>query len=127
MFKDILLPIDLGNPETQEKAVATAVKGVMDDIEVAPKVLVGIGGGHYAPRFTDVALGRRASIGHMIPSYQMDTFGREMLDRAMASSGADGVYVHKKGLKGPQKQVVRELLADTGIEQFRESDLEPYE
>ena len=26
MFKDILLPIDLGNPETQEKAVATAVE-----------------------------------------------------------------------------------------------------
>lgn len=26
MFKDILLPVDLGNPETQEKAVSTAVE-----------------------------------------------------------------------------------------------------
>lgn len=26
MYKDILLPVDLGNPETQEKAVSTAVQ-----------------------------------------------------------------------------------------------------
>jgi nucleotide-binding universal stress UspA family protein len=26
MFKDILLPVDLGNPETQEKAISTAVE-----------------------------------------------------------------------------------------------------
>ena len=26
MFKDILLPVDLGNPETQEKAVSTAIE-----------------------------------------------------------------------------------------------------
>ncbi|MFH1014123.1 MAG: D-aminoacyl-tRNA deacylase, partial [Thermoplasmatota archaeon] len=35
-------------------------------------VLLGIGGGHYAPRFTEVALVKKIAFGHMIPTYQIE-------------------------------------------------------
>jgi len=36
-------------------------------------VILGIGGGHYAPRFTDVAFQKKIAFGHMIPSYHIDS------------------------------------------------------
>ena len=35
-------------------------------------VLIGIGGGHYAPRFTDVILEKNAAFGHIIPAYHIE-------------------------------------------------------
>ena len=108
-------------------AVAAAVHDVMRCVDVSPVVLVGVGGGHYAPRFTDLAVGRRVSFGHMVPSYHMEAFDAGMLGRAIAASGADGVYVHRKGLSGAQRESVRDAAAELGIRTFREADLEPME
>jgi D-aminoacyl-tRNA deacylase len=68
-------------------------------------VLLGIGGGHYAPRFTDVVFERNVAFGHMIPSYQIEAgaIDAEMLERAMeATPNLCGVYLHKKALKKSQ-------------------------
>lgn len=69
-----------------------------DDIPV----LLGIGGGHYAPRFTDVALEKKAAFGHMIPSYHIDAgnINNEILEKTIkAIPNLYGVYLHKKALK----------------------------
>ena len=34
--------------------------------------VVGLGGGHYAPRFTELALSHKVNFGHMLPNYQME-------------------------------------------------------
>lgn len=68
-------------------------------------VFLGIGGGHYAPRFTDVALNKKSAFGHMIPSYHIkkgnidNTTFKKALE---ATPDVKGVYFHKKALKKSQ-------------------------
>jgi len=68
-------------------------------------VLIGIGGGHYAPRFTDIALTKKAAFGHMIPTYQIENgnINHEMLEKTLQETpDVKGVYIHKKTLKKSQ-------------------------
>jgi len=65
-------------------------------------VLLGIGGGHYAPRFTDIVFEKKAAFGHMIPGYHIDAgnIDGEMFKKAInATPNLYGVYIHKKSLK----------------------------
>ncbi len=86
-------------------------------------IMVGVGGGHYAPRFTDVVLNGLAEFGHMVPGYHMDTLNASLLEQAMSKSGATGVYLHKKSLKGPEKRKVREMVEEIGARVFTSADL----
>ncbi len=62
MFKDVLLPVDLGNLETQEKAVKTAVEMAkafgsrLHVMTIVPKFGVGVVSGFFPPDFEDRAL-----------------------------------------------------------------------
>lgn len=102
-------------------ALAAAVTDVLDgDGRCDGPVLLGIGGGHYVPRQTDKALAGDADFGHLVPSYAIDgddaDGGFAVLDRAWnATPGAEGAYMHKKGLKGPQRQIVRDWAEARGI------------
>jgi len=104
------------------RALAAAVTDVLDGggapAADAP-VLVGVGGGHYVPRHTDVALDAQADFGHFVPAYAVDPEDEDpgALARALeATPGAAGVYVHKKGLKGPQRQRVNAWIDALGVE-----------
>ena len=68
-------------------------------------VLIGIGGGHYAPRFTDIIFDKKAAFGHMIPSYQInsDNIDNDILEKTLeATPSIRGVYLHRKALKKSQ-------------------------
>ena len=68
-------------------------------------VILGIGGGHYAPRFTDVALEKNVAFGHMIPKYQIEAGNIDdaMLEQAIEKTpNIKGVYFHRKSLKKSQ-------------------------
>lgn len=62
MFKDILLPVDLGNPETQEKAVSTAVEMAkafgsrLHLMTIVPDFGVGVVSGFFPPDFEEKAV-----------------------------------------------------------------------
>ena len=93
------------------KIIATALLELLptykdeQDFPTNVPVLLGIGGGHYAPRFTDVVFERNAAFGHMIPSYYIDAgaITPEMIEQAMETSpNLSGVYLHKKALKKSQ-------------------------
>lgn len=90
---------------------------------------VGVGGGHYAPRFTEVALKYKVNFGHMIPNYQLE--GRDdedilrMVKDACGASSADTVYVHRKSMKGPVERHISELISSEGFEIVSSTDLEP--
>ncbi|MBN1861182.1 MAG: D-aminoacyl-tRNA deacylase [Candidatus Thermoplasmatota archaeon] len=76
-------------------------------------VLLGIGGGHYAPRFTDVAFQKNVAFGHMIPSYHInpDTIDWPILQQAIqATPNFSGVYLHKKALKKSQVTNFKQLF-----------------
>ncbi len=89
-------------------------------------VALGVGGGHYVPRITDVALSRRVSFGHIIPSYACEGMGEEMLKQAIEKSpGAGMVYFHRKALGKPTLHRLESWFKEQGLKVVREGDLEP--
>ncbi len=81
-------------------------------------VLIGIGGGHYAPRFTDVVFQKNVAFGHMIPSYHIDSGGIDwtLIEKAIqATPNMTGVYIHKKALKKSQVTSFKQVLLDHDI------------
>ncbi len=89
---------------------------------------IGIGGGHYAPRFTEVALKYKLDFGHMIPNYQLENRDDEdilrMMDEASKATGAKTVYLHKKSLKKPLEHHITDLAVSLGLEVVSSADLE---
>jgi D-aminoacyl-tRNA deacylase len=85
-----------------------------DDIPV----LAGIGGGHYAPRFTDVVLEKKVAFGHMIPTYHINAgnINGEMLQKTIEETpDVKGVYIHRKSLKKSQITEFRNWFESKGI------------
>jgi len=89
---------------------------------------VGVGGGHYAPRFTEVALGFKINFGHMLPNYQIEGAGDEdivrMVRDACTASDTGLVYIHRKSMKGEEEKRISELIASAGFELITSSDME---
>jgi D-aminoacyl-tRNA deacylase len=89
-------------------------------------VLLGIGGGHYAPRFTDIALQKKVSFGHMIPTYKIDegTIDDEILEKTiLATPNLTAVYLHKKDLKKSQVTYYRNWFEKKGISLISSTEL----
>lgn len=81
-------------------------------------VLIGIGGGHYAPRFTDVVFEKKVAFGHMIPFYQIESgnIDNEMFEKALeATPNVSGVYINKKTLKKSLVSEYKQWFENRGI------------
>ncbi|MCD6513055.1 MAG: D-aminoacyl-tRNA deacylase [Thermoplasmata archaeon] len=66
-------------------------KDIMNDAEIA----IGIGGGHYAPRFTDIAMKRNVAFGHIAAKYAVEFLSEKMLKKMVASTpGCSKAYYH---------------------------------
>jgi D-aminoacyl-tRNA deacylase len=91
--------------------------------------LIGFGGGHYAPRFTEICLGFKADFGHMLPSYQLkdadDGEVLRMIGDAAAATGTKCVYMHRKSFKKAEERRYSELLESAGYEIVSSKDLDP--
>ena len=89
-------------------------------------VLLGIGGGHYAPRFTEVAVTKNIAFGHMIPTYQIEggNIDDEILEKTIqATPNIKGIYLHKKELKKSQVTQYRTWFETRGISIISNKDL----
>ena len=125
--------IEIGSEESHwgDRASAELLANVI--IENQPseddRVLVGIGGGHYAPRFTEACLSHKVAFGHMIPNYQLE--GRDdediarMVKDACQATGTDGVYIHRKSMKGPEEHRIADIVRSCGYETVSSKDFEP--
>lgn len=81
-------------------------------------VAVGLGGGHYAPRFTEAALTRRVHFAHLIPTHAAEAVEdpRASLREALRQSpGAAGVYLHRKSIPRPARDRWRDAMRDEGV------------
>lgn len=104
------------------EAIAKSIIAIEDD--GAPTVIC-VGGGHYAPRFTEVALTRKCAIGHMAANYALDALSPDMIEQMSAKSNtAKRVYFHRKGMPKPSYRQLRERFAACGIREIRSEDLE---
>ena len=81
-------------------------------------VCIGIGGGHYAPRFSDMAIRGSADFGHMVPDHAMtsaqDAMG--MIALAMkATPGAEYVHLHRTEKNASLFKAIEHAAIDLGL------------
>lgn len=97
-----------------------------DDIPV----LLGVGGGHYAPRFTNVIFEKKAVFGHMIPSYHIDKniMNSEIFRKALDSTqNVSAVYFDKKALKKSQVTEFKNWFQSKGFPVISSKDLPTFD
>ncbi len=124
--------IEIGSDETHwcDKSAAQLLSKVVTDTESVDYLeAVGFGGGHYAPRFTEIALAYKINFGHMIPGYQVDGMDDETvlayLKKATEStSNTNCIYMHKKAFKKSEARRYEELISSAGYEIVSSKDLE---
>jgi len=117
--------IEIGSNESRwsipelGKAIA---KGLLSDRflkpETSPPVAIGIGGGHYAPRFTDRAMRNKFAFGHMVPDYiLLNTDDLEhVIELAHNSTpGAEYAFLHRSQKNEEVMEKVPKILDDIGL------------
>ncbi len=95
------IEIGSSSKEWRDMAVAQVIGETLLEILSNPippgDVAIGFGGGHYAPRFTDIALRDNVAFGHMVPSYHLDKITPQILDQIISCTpGVGRVYCHGK-------------------------------
>lgn len=126
--------IEIGSDMTHwpDKHAAEILGRVLEDVEPSDGHVkaIGVGGGHYAPRFTEMALGYKIDIGHMVPGYQLEGMDDETVVKYLkqaseATGGTKCVYLHKKAFKKPEQRRMESLIGSIGFEILSSKDLEP--
>ena len=131
--------VEVGSTEEEwkkQKPADTIAKSIIEllnsyhyeeDFKDDIPVLLGIGGGHYAPRFTDVVFEKKAAFGHMIPRYHIDAgnIDGEMFEKALqATPNVKAVYLHRKSLKKAQIREYKKWFENKGIPAISSKELQ---
>lgn len=123
--------IEIGSSEATwgDHDAAQAIARSLLNVEVsAYPVAMGIGGGHYAPRFSESSLFKKIDFGHMLPNHAFDLEDKEGLAdkirRGMEGSGASLAYIHRKSMKRSEATTLSELVRSMGYGTVDSSDLE---
>lgn len=125
--------IEIGSDENYwpRKDAAELLASVIRDVPETNDypAVVGFGGGHYAPRFTELALSYKVNFAHMLPNYQWmghdDEDIARMIKLAIDRSGTKLSFIHRKSMKGMEAQKLRELGESVGAEWVDWKDWEP--
>jgi len=116
--------IEIGSSEEEwvnERAGEILAETIMHVInnyqKINFKVAIGIGGGHYAPKQTKVALNSELAFSHIAAKYAHPV-SREMLLKAIERTAekVEAIYVDWKGSKGETRQLARSLAEELGLE-----------
>lgn len=124
--------IEIGSDESRwgdEHAADILMDALMSAEEPDYPTAIGVGGGHYAPRFTDLVLERAIDIGHMVPNYQLqnatDEEAASMISKAAEATGTKLVYVHRNSMKGPEERRISSVIDSLGLERISSKDMDP--
>ncbi len=101
-------------PASATRLLASVVECLTED--PVDRVVLGVGGGHYAPHFTDLAIRRSLAFGHILPRHVLDALSPAAAAAAWAATpGAVGVvYARAADAERP--------VARSWGPRFRESD-----
>jgi len=107
--------IEVGSTEREwmDMDACKKIAEVLHELNFPPnkKIALGIGGGHYAPRFTDIALKEGISFGHMIPEYHLNSLDKKTAEKMIdATPGVKYAFFHGKGKN------YRKIFEDLGLE-----------
>ena len=106
--------IEVGSTEKEwkdERACRAIAETILEMEERQHEIAIGIGGGHYAPRFTDMALEKDIAFGHIAAKYAVPYLNEEMLRKMIeATPGCKKAYFH-----GEHKEI-KEMLRKMNVE-----------
>lgn len=89
-FAEVAVPEGSRPSEAEVLALATALRAAAP--EPQDTVALAVGGGHYAPRFTDLARTRRWAFGHILSRHALAGLERATARAALETSpGAEGI------------------------------------
>jgi len=122
----LFLEIGSTELEWENKTPAKAlIKSLLEVEYVNGKNVLGIGGGHYTPRFTEAALTHKVSFGHIVANYGIPHLTEEIILNAIKAGNAQGIYFHKKGMKKMDYRKWKLWAEKKQICVFKQSDYEP--
>ncbi len=119
---ELLLPaffVEVAHPIAPDLALSAArlLRTTLEELEIldGDRPAVAVGGGHYAPHFTDLALGRRWSFGHILSRYALAEIDRATAEASLAQTpGAEGILVARaEDAKVPALHGVARRLGET--------------
>ncbi len=117
--------MEIGSSEEQWKnteyaaAMARAVHAAVTERARECTIAIGLGGTHYAQKFTNIQLHGEYAIGHMCAKHQLEYLDEKRIHEMIEKSGnAKAILVDWKGL-GPHKERVRALVQSTGLPMIR--------
>jgi len=123
--------IEIGSDKKRwmdEDAGYVIAKTVLDLKNELPKnypVSICIGGGHYAPRFTDLALEKKVSIGHMIPGWGLKYLTKGTLRKVVENTpDAEYLYFDRSSTSAKERNRIRKWVREDnlGLEVIRSKD-----
>ena len=124
-----VLFVEVGSTEEEwrdMRAVRAVARAALEAAQCAQsyEACVGVGGTHYAPRHTELALETRFAVGHIIPSYALPELSFEVFEQAVERSSARFVFLDWKGMKRAEREKVLDFARRLGIPAKRRRDLE---
>jgi D-tyrosyl-tRNA(Tyr) deacylase len=101
-----------GPPPEAVRVLARTLIDLSEDPQ--DRVVVGIGGGHYVPHFTDLALRRRWAFGHLISRHALESLDPTVPGQAVdRTPGCEGVlFARAEDSRSPTWQGVGPRLRD---------------
>lgn len=113
--------------EAPAKVIARTILSVLDEPpDDSDKIALGIGGGHYVPRLTEVALSYHIAFGHMIPTYAADIPLEKFSVALSATPEVKYAYFHRKYLKKKRYRELKEWAeTEAGLTVVDSKGLEP--
>lgn len=108
------------NPKAAE-AVSQAVVSVAQRHQEPHPVVFGVGGPHYCPAFTRLCAETPYAISHILPKYYLDQASPALIKHAIERTSTPPSYVALdwKGMKGPQRDQVIQIVSELGLETKR--------
>jgi D-aminoacyl-tRNA deacylase len=107
-------------------AARTIGRVLLDLVPLEAPVAIGLGGGHYMPRHTDLAMKKQIAFGHLLPTHALEMSSLNRIDQAAERTpGARVAYVHRKALVKPLLRAAEERIDSLGLRIVREADLAP--
>jgi D-aminoacyl-tRNA deacylase len=112
-FIELGSTINEWNNEDEAKIIANTI--VEDTLKKNNDIVaIGIGGGHYTPDFTKLALRKNYSFGHVCPQYALESLDAELLSQMIEKSKAKEIILDWKGLKGNKEKIIS-LCNESGL------------
>lgn len=104
--------------ETAGSVVAEAMMKALARPAPKCKTYIGIGGGHYAPKFGKIMLeNEEMAVGHIIPEYKVNEVDEKMILQAIEKSveKVEGALFDWKGLKKEGRGKMTAMLENIGV------------